>query len=133
MPNRECLSQDTWDYYRYIAEFTEVDKESKASENAPKAHDDELQMASKDLQVTRPIYLGLVLNVQLLHFSLVVHYKVLRNPDGACKIANTACKEHTQLTYLICQLDQLAQPPQLIQQHDLQHHLKHNSPTCTTA
>merc|ERR1712203_982626 len=43
------------DYYRYIAEFTDGDKKTKAAENARLAYED-------GLAVTHPIRLGLALN-----------------------------------------------------------------------
>merc|ERR1712039_40332 len=40
------------DYYRYIAEFTEGDKKSKASESAREAYAEAQKVAEKDLVVT---------------------------------------------------------------------------------
>jgi len=74
------------DYYRYIAEFNEGDKKSKAAEGAKKAYDDAMGAAS-ELAVTHPIRLGLALN-----FS-VFHYEVLSNPEEACKMARTAFED----------------------------------------
>merc|ERR1712217_121242 len=42
-------------YYRYIAEFTDGDKKSKAAENARQAYQDAQNVAEKDLAVTHPI------------------------------------------------------------------------------
>merc|ERR1719188_2620142 len=75
------------DYYRYIAEFTDGDKKSKAAENARLAYEDAHNVASKGLAVTHPIRLGLALN-----FS-VFQYEVLSNPDEACKMARTAFED----------------------------------------
>merc|ERR1712206_67585 len=50
------------DYYRYIAEFSDADKKSKAAENARAAYADAQAVAEKDLAVTHPIRLGLALN-----------------------------------------------------------------------
>merc|ERR1712157_281513 len=50
------------DYYRYIAEFTDGDKKSKAAESARQAYQDAQNVAEKDLAVTHPIRLGLALN-----------------------------------------------------------------------
>merc|ERR1712099_71308 len=72
------------DYYRYIAEFSDGDKKSKAAESARQAYQDAQNVAEKDLAVTHPIRLGLALN-----FS-VFQYEVLQNPDEACKMARTA-------------------------------------------
>jgi len=85
------------DYYRYIAEFTEADKKSKAAEDARVAYQDAMDVASKDLVVTHPIRLGLALN-----FS-VFHYEVLGNPDEACKMARTAFED------AIAELDNVAE------------------------
>merc|ERR1712003_56051 len=75
------------DYYRYIAEFTDGDKKSKAAESARQAYQDAQNVAEKDLAVTHPIRLGLALN-----FS-VFQYEVLQNPDEACKMARTAFED----------------------------------------
>merc|ERR1712138_390861 len=74
------------DYYRYIAEFTEGDKKSKAGNSAKMAYDDAMAAAG-DLAVTHPIRLGLALN-----FS-VFHYEVLNNPEEACKMARQAFED----------------------------------------
>merc|ERR1712178_318112 len=75
------------DYYRYIAEFSDGDKKTKAAESARAAYDDAQKVAEKDLAVTHPIRLGLALN-----FS-VFQYEVLQNPDEACKMARTAFED----------------------------------------
>merc|ERR1711957_960659 len=85
------------DYYRYIAEFTEGDAKSKASENARLAYEEAQKVAEKDLAVTHPIRLGLALN-----FS-VFQYEVLGNPDEACKMARTAFED------AIAELDNVAE------------------------
>merc|ERR1711979_147378 len=85
------------DYYRYIAEFTEGDKKSKAAESARQAYQDAQNVAEKDLAVTHPIRLGLALN-----FS-VFQYEVLQNPDEACKMARTAFED------AIAELDNVAE------------------------
>merc|ERR1712187_804749 len=72
------------DSYRYIAEFTEGDKKTKAAESARVAYSEAQGVAEKGLAVTHPIRLGLALN-----FS-VFQYEVLQNPDEACKMARTA-------------------------------------------
>merc|ERR1712075_21319 len=74
------------DYFRYIAEFADGDKKSKAANSAKDAYDDAMKHA-KELVVTHPIRLGLALN-----FS-VFHYEVLNNPDEACKMARTAFED----------------------------------------
>merc|ERR1712187_569675 len=75
------------DYYRYIAEFTDGDKKSKAAESARLAYEDAKNVAEKDLAVTHPIRLGLALNYS------VFQYEVLSNPDEACKMARTAFED----------------------------------------
>merc|ERR1712146_9234 len=85
------------DYYRYIAEFTEGDKKSKAAENARVAYTEAQAVAEKGLAVTHPIRLGLALN-----FS-VFQYEVLQNPEEACKMARTAFED------AIAELDNVAE------------------------
>merc|ERR1712019_106321 len=85
------------DYYRYIAEFTDGDKKSKAAESARQAYQEAQNVAEKDLAVTHPIRLGLALN-----FS-VFQYEVLQNPDEACKMARTAFED------AIAELDNVAE------------------------
>merc|ERR1712006_54198 len=80
------------DYYRYIAEFTEGDKKTKAAESARAAYSE-----AQGLAVTHPIRLGLALN-----FS-VFQYEVLQNPDEACKMARTAFED------AIAELDNVAE------------------------
>jgi 14-3-3 protein epsilon len=75
------------DYYRYIAEYTSADAKTAAAENARKAYEEAMQVATAELLVTHPIRLGLALN-----FS-VFHYEVLNNPDEACKMARTAFED----------------------------------------
>merc|ERR1711879_1012204 len=85
------------DYYRYIAEFTEGDKKSKASESARAAYAEAQAVAEKGLAVTHPIRLGLALN-----FS-VFQYEVLQSPEEACKMARTAFED------AIAELDNVAE------------------------
>merc|ERR1711865_23731 len=85
------------DYFRYMAEFKDGDEKSKAAENARKAYEEAQKVAEKDLAVTHPIRLGLVLN-----FS-VFQYEVLQNPDEACKMARTAFED------AIAELDNVAE------------------------
>merc|ERR1711879_78217 len=85
------------DYYRYIAEFSDGDAKTKASENARLAYEEAHKVAEKDLAVTHPIRLGLALN-----FS-VFQYEVLGNPDEACKMARTAFED------AIAELDNVAE------------------------
>merc|ERR1711957_241900 len=43
------------DYYRYIAEFTDGDKKTKAAEDARLSYEEATTCAAKDLAVTHPI------------------------------------------------------------------------------
>merc|ERR1712224_283101 len=85
------------DYYRYIAEFSDGDKKSKAAESARAAYAEAQAVAEKDLAVTHPIRLGLALNYS------VFQYEVLEQPDEACKMARIAF-EHA-----IAELDDVAE------------------------
>jgi len=85
------------DYYRYIAEFTNGDEKSKASESARSAYAEAQGVAEKDLAVTHPIRLGLALNYS------VFQYEVLQQPDEACKMARTAFED------AIAELDNVAE------------------------
>merc|ERR1711981_706214 len=85
------------DYFRYIAEYYENDKKTKAAESARLAHGEAQKVAEKDLAVTHPIRLGLALN-----FS-VFQYEVLSNPEEACKMARTAFED------AIAELDNVAE------------------------
>merc|ERR550525_1418741 len=85
------------DYYRYIAEFTSDEAKKKASENARQAYEEASKVAEKDLAVTHPIRLGLVLNYS------VFQYEVLSNPEEACKMARTAFED------AIAELDNVAE------------------------
>merc|ERR1711959_789359 len=85
------------DYYRYIAEFTEGDKKSKAAESARQAYEEAQKVAEKDLAVTHPIRLGLALNYS------VFQYEVLSQPEEACKMARTAFED------AIAELDNVAE------------------------
>merc|ERR1712228_967639 len=85
------------DYYRYIAEFTDGDKKTKAAESARVAYSEAQAVAEKGLAVTHPIRLGLALN-----FS-VFQYEVLQNPEEACKMARTAFED------AIAELDNVAE------------------------
>merc|ERR1712113_33234 len=85
------------DYYRYIAEFTDGDKKTKAAESARVAYTEAQTVAEKGLAVTHPIRLGLALN-----FS-VFQYEVLQNPEEACKMARTAFED------AIAELDNVAE------------------------
>jgi len=85
------------DYCRYIAELTDGNAKSKAAESADAAYAEAAAVAEKDLAVTHPIRLGLVLNYS------VFMYEVLSNPDEACKMARTAFED------AIAELDSVAE------------------------
>merc|ERR1711945_35320 len=85
------------DYYRYIAEFSDADKKSKAAESARAAYAEAQSVAEKDLAVTHPIRLGLALNYS------VFQYEVLQKPEEACKMARTAFED------AIAELDNVAE------------------------
>jgi len=85
------------DYHRYVAEFSDADHKSSSADKAKDAYDNAMDIASKELQVTHPIRLGLALN-----FS-VFHYEVLSNPDEACKMAKKAFED------AIAELDQVSE------------------------
>jgi len=85
------------DYYRYIAEFTVGKEREDASEKARRAYEAAKDVAEKDLAVTHPIRLGLILNYS------VFQYEVLQSPDEACKMARTAFED------AIAELDNVAE------------------------
>jgi len=68
------------DYYRYIAENVEGEKKKSYSDSSMKSYQEAMD-ASKDLNISNPIRLGLALN-----FS-VFYYEVFNDQDTACKIA----------------------------------------------
>jgi len=75
------------DYYRYIAEFIDIGARKKAAENARAAYADAQTAAEKELAVTHPIRLGLVLNYS------VFQHEILQDPDEACKMARAAFED----------------------------------------
>merc|ERR1711865_163691 len=85
------------DYYRYIAEYSEGDKKTSASDKAKESYTEAQEVAEKDLAVTHPIRLGLALN-----FS-VFSYEVLNQPEDACKMAREAFEQ------AIAELDNVAE------------------------
>ena len=68
------------DYYRYLAEFA-GEKNKTVVDKAEEAYTAAWEIASKDLQTTDPIRLGLALN-----FS-VYHYELKNDSNSACKLA----------------------------------------------
>merc|ERR1712217_190737 len=59
------------DYYRYIAEFSDADKKTKAAESARAAYQEAQNVAEKDLAVTHPIRLGLALNYSVFQYEVL--------------------------------------------------------------
>ena len=74
------------DYYRYISEYA-GDKNKAAADKAFEAYSKANDTATKSLDTTNPIRLGLALN-----FS-VFHYEVRNDPKQACNLAKTAFDE----------------------------------------
>jgi len=72
------------DYYRYLAEFSNGDKQSTASNDALEAYKEAQKIGDTNLPPTHPIRLGLALN-----FS-VFYYEIMNNPQNACSLAKRA-------------------------------------------
>lgn len=72
------------DYYRYLAEFSDGDNKSKASEQSNEAYKVASEVATAELAPTHPIRLGLALNYS------VFHYEIMSSPDKACQLAKQA-------------------------------------------
>ena len=85
------------DYYCYIAESMDEDTRTKAAESARLAYEAATGVAEKNLLAAHPIRLRLALNYS------VFQYEVLRQPDGACKMARTT------LEAAIAKLDDVAE------------------------
>ena len=75
------------DYYRYIAEYATAEKRNSAAQKALQAYQQAEDVASKSLQNTHPVKLGLALN-----FS-VFYYEIMQAPEKACKKARDAFDE----------------------------------------
>ena len=71
------------DYYRYLAEFSVVEKNTEDANNSMNSYKQAHELAIK-LPCTNPIKLGLALN-----FS-VFYYEVKNDAKEACKIASEA-------------------------------------------
>jgi 14-3-3 protein epsilon len=85
------------DYHRYIAEYSEGDKKTKAANDANEAYGMAHSEAEKGLAVTHPIRLGLALNYS------VFQYEVMGQPDKACQMARSAFES------AIAELDNVAE------------------------
>lgn len=74
------------DYYRYLAEVAEDDKQT-VIESAKDSYEAASEISKDELKATNPIRLGLALN-----FS-VFHYEIRAEPAEACKLAKSAFDE----------------------------------------
>jgi len=72
------------DYYRYLAECSTGEQQSKIGQGGLGAYQEATAIASNQLKETNPIRLGLALN-----FS-VFYYEILNNPTQACSLAKQA-------------------------------------------
>ena len=72
------------DYYRYLAECSTGEAQSKIAQEGLQAYTEATNAGSNDLKKTNPIRLGLALN-----FS-VFHYEILNDPTKACSLAKQA-------------------------------------------
>jgi len=72
------------DYFRYLAECSTNEQQSKISQGGLGAYQEAMNIATNDLKETNPIRLGLILN-----FS-VFYYEILNNPTQACSLAKQA-------------------------------------------
>ena len=68
------------DCYRDLAEVSTSDAKNKAAEDAHVASAETVKVTEKDLVVTHPVRLGLVL----------IFSEVLQNPDEACQLTHVA-------------------------------------------
>jgi len=72
------------DYYRYLAECSSGEQQSKIGQGGLQAYQEATNIATQGLKETNPIRLGLALN-----FS-VFYYEILNNPTQACSLAKQA-------------------------------------------
>ncbi|KAJ7387670.1 hypothetical protein OS493_001008 [Desmophyllum pertusum] len=72
------------DYFRYQAEFSKDDERKEAAQESLKAYKKASDLATKELESTNAIRLGLALN-----FS-VFYYEILNSPERACQLAKSA-------------------------------------------
>jgi len=72
------------DYYRYLAESSSGESQSKIGQDGLQAYTEATQASDAELKKTNPIRLGLALN-----FS-VFHYEILNDPSKACSLAKQA-------------------------------------------
>jgi len=72
------------DYYRYLAESSTGEAQTKIGQEGLQAYTEASNIASTELKKTNPIRLGLALN-----FS-VFYYEILNDPTKACSLAKQA-------------------------------------------
>lgn len=72
------------DYYRYLCEFSGEANKATTTEKAREAYEKATNIATKELNATHPVRLGLALNYS------VFHYEILSHPEVACTIAKSA-------------------------------------------
>lgn len=72
------------DYYRYIAEYSQLDKKNQSAQKALQAYNDACIVAKETLSPTHPCKLGLSLN------QSVFYYEIMQNPEKACSMARQA-------------------------------------------
>jgi 14-3-3 protein epsilon len=72
------------DYHRYLAEFSQGERKTAASNASLEGYKAASSVAEAELAPTNPIRLGLALN-----FS-VFYYEVMNSPDRACNLAKQA-------------------------------------------
>ncbi|KAK7471437.1 hypothetical protein BaRGS_00035925 [Batillaria attramentaria] len=78
------------DYWRYMAEYTDVaggEDRERAIANAKDAYEKAMEVAKKHMQSTHPNRLGLALNYS------VFYYEIMKKPDKACNLAKEAFDE----------------------------------------
>lgn len=75
------------DYYRYIAEISDNEHKTRATDSAKAAYLQGTQVAEKHLPVTSPFRLGLALNYA------VFQYEVMRDPQEALRIGRQAFED----------------------------------------
>eukprot|EP00512_Aurantiochytrium_limacinum_P000039 CAMPEP_0171486712 /NCGR_PEP_ID=MMETSP0958-20121227/1239_1 /TAXON_ID=87120 /ORGANISM="Aurantiochytrium limacinum, Strain ATCCMYA-1381" /LENGTH=178 /DNA_ID=CAMNT_0012019615 /DNA_START=587 /DNA_END=1123 /DNA_ORIENTATION=- len=66
------------DYYRYLAEFTQNDHRSKASEEALRSYN-EAQRIAQDLPAANTIRLGLALNLSVFYHEIMQDFRRARD------------------------------------------------------
>eukprot|EP00929_Paragymnodinium_shiwhaense_P048657 TRINITY_DN2456_c6_g1_i1.p1 TRINITY_DN2456_c6_g1~~TRINITY_DN2456_c6_g1_i1.p1 ORF type:complete len:239 (+),score=59.03 TRINITY_DN2456_c6_g1_i1:81-797(+) len=75
------------DHYRYLAEVTSGNDKAKAAEHARKAYEAAVEIAERNLCVSNPVRLGLMLSYSSFQ------YDVLQSPEQAVRTARTAFED----------------------------------------